>query len=292
MEILKPAFDAFEQELTARGFSILTGFLDSSTYGGQSWLAHATLATGVRTTNELEYELVLATKPKPIARFFRDAGYRTVLVQPGTSREWPKGEFYSYDQKYFAWNFDYRGPWFAWAPMPDQYVLEFVRRKELAKPSDRPLFIWYTLVSSHAPWSDLPPVVDDWSKVGDGSIYKKLRRKRFAVEWPNFENATEAYAEALRYDFEILRRYIADVITDQSLVIVLGDHQPVWDVNGHSDFGGVPVHVLSRDPELLEPFKRMGYGAGLRKTPQGVYPGLETFLPDFLAAFSEEPPKN
>lgn len=281
-----PTFDAFESELGAKGFSIVTGVLDSTTYGGQSWLAHATIATGVRTTNHLEYELVLAKKPKAIATFFREAGYRTVLVSPGTTRPWPKGEFYNFEQKYFRYDIDYRGPAFAWASMPDQYVLDFVRRNELERQQSRPLFILYQLVSSHAPWSDLPPIVEDWSQLGDGSIFRRLERIRYPIKWPNFENAEGAYIDSIRYDFEVLRRFISRYIHDGSLVIIMGDHQPVWDVNGHSELMGVPVHVLSRDRELLEPFIKLGYTPGLRKTMRAHYPGLETFLPDLLAGFS------
>ncbi|HEV8245150.1 MAG TPA: sulfatase-like hydrolase/transferase, partial [Polyangiaceae bacterium] len=155
----RSTFDAFESELGQKGFSIVSGLLDSPTYGGRSWLAHATLSTGMQTTNQLEYELVCTKKPKPIARFFRDAGYRTVLVQPGTTRPWPKGEFYDFEQKYYAYNFDYAGPPYAWSTMPDQYVVDFVRRRELDSRT-RPLFIEYVLVTSHAPWSDQPQLVE------------------------------------------------------------------------------------------------------------------------------------
>src|SRR5262249_41428928 len=98
-------FDNIESELVDRGFAIASGTITSPTYGGHSWLAHTTLATGVETTDELEYELVSVSKPKTIARFFHDAGYHTILAQPGTTREWPKGEFYQFDQKYYFWNF-------------------------------------------------------------------------------------------------------------------------------------------------------------------------------------------
>ncbi len=107
----RETFDRFERELGEKGFSIASGVLNSSTYGGQSWLAHATIGTGVRTSTQLEYEVVLARKPKTLATFFREAGYRTVVVQPGTTREWPKGEFYNFEQKYYLWNF-------GWASLP------------------------------------------------------------------------------------------------------------------------------------------------------------------------------
>jgi len=287
---VRTTFDSFESELGARGFSIVSNLMDSPTYGGHSWLAHTTLATGVRTATQLDYEVVCAKAPKTIARFFHDAGYRTVVAQPGTTRPWPKGEFFGFDQKYYLWNFDYVGPSYAWATMPDQYVLDFVRRRELS-PAKGSLFIQYILVSSHAPWSELPPAIDDWSKVRNGDIYNHLEGTSYPIVWPSFANASEAYIASIKYDFEVLKRYLADYVTDDSLVVILGDHQPVAEVNDDSPSRGVPIHVLSRNPKLLEPFVARGYTAGLRAHYDRIRPGLEQFLPYFLADFSTASPQ-
>jgi len=285
VDSVRATFDSFESQLGASGYSIVSDVLDSPTYGGHSWLAHATLGTGVRTANQLDYEVVCAKKPKAIARFFRDAGYRAVVAQPGTTRPWPKGEFFGFDQKYYLWNFDYVGPKYAWATMPDQYVLDFIHRRELSA-AQGPLFIQYILVTSHAPWSDLPPLIDDWSRVQNGDVYNHVAATHYPIVWPTFTNASGAYIDSIKYDFEVLKRYLSDYIKDDSLVIILGDHQPVAEVNGHSPAHGVPIHVLSRDPKLLEPFIARGYTSGLRAHRTGARPGLEQFLPDLLADFS------
>jgi hypothetical protein len=285
----RAVFDAFESELTKSGFTIATGILNSSTYGGRSWLAHATLNTAVPTTNQFEYDLVVAKRPKPLARFFKDAGYRTVLVQPGTTRESPQGDIYGFEQKYYSWHFGYKGPPFGWATMADQYVLDFVRKKELANKK-QPLFIEYALVTSHAPWNTIPSVVSDWSRIGDGKIFGELPIQRFPIEWPRFENAGYAYAKTIIYDFEVLRRWVLEFIKDGSLVIILGDHQPVWEVNGESAEFGVPVHVLSRDPELVRPFLSRGYVPGVRPQLESYNEGLEKFYPYLLLDFSTPKP--
>jgi hypothetical protein len=287
VEATSRTFDAFEQDLTARGFHMATGVLNSSTYGGQSWLAHATLDTGIPTRGQLEYEIVLARQPLAIGTFFRRAGYHTVLVQPNTTRAWSGGGFYDFETKYVNKDFHYQGPSFAWATMPDQFVLDFVHRREIAERK-RPLFIQYVLVSSHAPWSKLPTVVEDWTKLGNGSIFHRTRMERFPIEWPNFDNATEAYARSIVYDFDVLRRYIGQFIDDGSLVIILGDHQPVAEVNGETWEMGVPIHVLSRDRELVHPFVTRGYQPGIRPNLAGYPQGLEAFFPNFLVDFSSE----
>jgi sulfatase-like protein len=278
-------YDGFEHDLAARGFGMATGVLASSTYGGRSWLANATLSTGIRTSDQLEYALLLAKKPKAIAKFFEAAGYRTVLVQPGTTRPWPKGEFYGFDQRYYAWSFDYAGPSFGWATMPDQYVVDFVHRREVSA-ARQPLFVEYVLVSSHAPWSIQPQLVDDWSRLKDGAVFKRMKKVTYPIEWPKFQNASEAYIRSIDYDMVLLKQYLAANVLDDSLIIILGDHQPVADVNGHTESRGVPVHVLSRNHASLAPFYARGYRPGMRPGPEARLAGLESFLPDFLSDFS------
>jgi hypothetical protein len=284
----KATYDTFEQELTAAGFSIASGILNSTTYGGQSWLAHATLDTGVPVHAQLEYEIVSAKKPKSIATFFHRAGYRTVLAEPNTTRAFSGGNFYDFDVDYINKDFDYHGPDYAWATMPDQYVLDLVRRREL-DAAKRPLFIQYVLVSSHAPWARLPTLVNDWSKLGNGSIFNRLPVEQYPIEWPHFEHAVGPYNKSIIYDFNVLRRYLVDYVKDGSLVIILGDHQPVAEVAGDTWEFGVPVHVLSRNAELVQPFLSRGYQRGVRPNLNGFAQGLATFLPNLLVDYSTEP---
>lgn len=283
------AYADFERVVGQSGFAIATGLMNSSTYGGGSWLAHATLNTAIATSNQLEYDVLFAKKPKPFARFFRDAGYLTVLAQPGTTRESPQGDFYAFERKYYAWHYEYQGPTYGWATLPDQYLLDFIRRREIENKK-QPLFLQYTLVSSHAPWNALPGLVEDWSTIGNGKIFHDIPTRYWSIEWPNFDNATEAYNQSIIYDFEILKRYLTKFVHDGSLVIILGDHQPVAAVNGDSKERGVPIHVMSRNLELVRPFFARGYVSGMRPRLDGYVQGLEAFMPNFLVDFSTPKP--
>jgi hypothetical protein len=278
-----PVYDRAQRALDARGFAVASGLLESPTYGGSSWLAHATIATGLRAGDELEYTLMRTARPRPktMARFFREAGYRTVLVQPATTRPWPEGIVDGFERKYYAANLDYHGPTFGWATMPDQYVLDFVHRREVA-PATGPLFVEYALVSSHAPWNLQAPIVPDWSRVGDGSIYRQLPRVTYPVSWSNLRDGHEAYISSIVYDLEVVTEYVANFVTRDALVIVLGDHQPVPDVNGDTPSHAVPIHVISRNRALLDPFLARGYARGMLPAATGAAAGMETFLPNLL----------
>lgn len=278
------ALDAFERDVQAAGFTLATGVLDSPTYGGQSWLAHNTIDTGIPTRSQLEFEIVKAKNSRPLPSYFNAAGYRTVLVQPNTTRA-VTGDVYAFQKRYYNVDFGYEGPDYAWATMPDQFVLDVIRRREIVGHS-RPLFIQYVLVSSHAPWSRLPTVIEDWDRIGDGSVFQRTPELTFPIEWPHFEKATEAYGKSIVYDIDVLRRYLTRYIDDGSLVIVLGDHQPVAEVNGDTWDFGVPVHVLSRNPALVQPFIARGFERGVRPRAGGYKQGLEMLMPNLLVDYS------
>ncbi|HEX3693951.1 MAG TPA: sulfatase-like hydrolase/transferase [Polyangia bacterium] len=281
---LAPTLNTFAAELGRHDLFVATGLLDSPTYGGGSWLAHATFASGVTIKNGLEFAVLRQTTPPPrtLASFFRDAGYRTILVQPGTTRPWPEGEVSGFMRKYYAADFHYRGPPFGWATMPDQFVVDFLHRQEVA-PADRPLFIEYALVSSHAPWNAQSPLLSDWSRLGDGSVFHTVKPLVFPVTWQNLEAGGPAYIRSLIYDFQALQQYIARLADRRALFVILGDHQPPGNVSKDDPSPAVPVHLISRDRQLLDRFAADGYVAGMNPPATGETAGMDTFLPMFLA---------
>ena len=112
-----------------------------------------------------------------------------------------------------------------------------------------------------------------------------------AADWdeilrpPDWTVLAPGYLKSLKYDFAVLGDWLAKHLVGNELVILLGDHQPPAVVGGELQQWTVPIHVLSRDPELVSAFIAAGYAAGL-VPPRAAPPrGMETFLPSFLAAF-------
>ena len=282
---IKPALDAIEENLDDRDFRVYSTFFDSPTYGGTSWLAHATLAGGVRLDSHMHYNLMITSEAKTMAHFFNETGYRTISAMPGTQWPWPQGAFFGYQEKYYAWNFDYQGPMYGWSTMPDQYVLDFIYRKEIQNRT-QPLFIEFILVTSHAPFHRQPPYLKDWSRIGTGEIYHQLETVTFPIVWPDLSNASEGYVTAMIYELRVITEFIMQYLDDNALILVLGDHQPNVQITGENQPWSVPVHVFSRNDALLEPFRKRGYSPGLIPTQPPPHRGMETFLYDFLADFS------
>lgn len=266
-------------------FSAASRYLRSPTVSGSSWLAHGTLAGGVMTDSHLKFNLLLASRVKPLAHYFNAAGYRTVGVMPGTKTPRPEDRWFAFQQTYDANNLGYRGPAYGWATMPDQFVLDALCRKEIRNAAS-PLFIQFVLVSSHAAFHIQPQYLEDWSRVGDGAIFHELETRTFPVVWPDLANASEAFAAAIAYDLSVIEGFLNHCLRRESLVIVMGDHQPSPQITGEGRSRSVPVHVISQSPDLLQPFLKRGYTPGFIPAQPPPHPGMDTFLEAFLEDFS------
>ncbi len=162
------------KRLASAGFSSRSGFLDSATYGGISWLAHSSLQAGLWVDNQDRYNQLISAKRFTLAEAFKEAGWRTVADDPSNDRPWPQGKaFYHYDQIYNRYQVGYHGPTFTYASMPDQYMFAALQRLELGKPHSKPLFAEVDTISSHMPWNRIPQEIG-WNQVGNGSIYNKI----------------------------------------------------------------------------------------------------------------------
>ena len=99
---------------------------------------------------------------------------------PANTYDWSEGAFYGYDQFYDSRNVGYEGPRFGYPTMPDQYTLDAFQRLELSKPRRQPVMAEIDLITSHAPWSRTPTLIDQ-ADVGDGSVFEGMPEKA-AVE--------------------------------------------------------------------------------------------------------------
>jgi hypothetical protein len=286
-----PAVEPFTNSLASKGYFIASRYLNSITYGGGSWFAHATLRTGVPVRDTLEYALVQRRNPpaRTMASMFKEAGYRTVLVQPGTVRPWPEGLVHGFDQRIYSFHMGYTGPTFGWAPMPDQYTIHVAHQKEMANAKG-PLFVEFGLVSSHAPWTPVPPTIPDWSKLEGGRIYNTTPSTRFNVSWTNMDEGGTAYMYTLCYDFDVMRRYISERIERNSFIVILGDHQPPGAITYDDPSWAVPLHVISKDRDLIDHFVANGYTPGMVPTDREPVPRMDSFLTHFLTMLSTPAP--
>ena len=276
----------FEASLHAAGYTIASNRLVSPTFGGGSWLAHATLASGIRLDDPVLHSLLLDSGRKLLPAYFKDAGWRTLDIAPGIKAPSTKATAaWGFDREVFASELDYRGPSFGWFAIPDQFTLDRAATIRSALGPTPPVFTQLILVSSHIPFAPVPPYLVDWDDSGSFASVPAAAMED-VLRQPDWSRLAPAYLNSLRYDFAALRGWLTDRIRGDGLVILLGDHQPPAIVGGQPQPPWtVPIHVLSRDPELVAPFFAEGYVLGLFPTQPPPHPGMETFLARFLVAF-------
>ena len=284
---------SFEADLEPLGLQAASGWLVSPTIGGQSWLAHATLASGVWTADQPSHRQYLQDAQADLAHLFARAGHKTVLGMPAIVNPWPEVHNLGFEQWYFAGDFGYRGPPLEWVTMPDQYTLWALENAERAAPlaERRPVYLQVALISSHAPFTPDIPVVEPWERMGDGSIVHDLPKDGGAPRdvWRDHETLLAAYMRSVDYTYETLQSHTRRYGNADTLTILIGDHEPASRISGTSDERAVPIHVISGDPALLEPFLGWGFTPGMTPTAASAEYSMTEFRPFFVQAFSGPP---
>lgn len=286
-----PRLEAIGNDLSAAGLSIASGRLEAPTVGGLSWLSHGTLLSGIWLDNQRLYERLLTSDRRTLVHLFADAGHRTVGLFPQILRPWPEGAYFGYDRIWTSQNIDYVGPPFGWTVMPDQYTLWFLQRQELSEAADRPpLFAEIALISSHAPWEPVPTLLDDWRVLGRGESFIGMADSEWKGPegWPG--KAPENYARAIAYSLDSVAGFARRFVDEDTLMIVLGDHQPAPLITGVTGDRSVPVHVVSGDPALVAPFLEWGFRESVLPDPSGAAKRMDAFRTWFVEAFSEAEP--
>lgn len=286
---IRARLEGFEDVLAAAGYGARSGWLTAPVKGGQSWLAHATLLSGLRIDHQQRYASLLASERRSLIHGFARAGWRTVAVMPAITMPWPEGAWFGYDATYTADDLGYAGAPFNWVTMPDQYTLSALERLELARADRPPVMAEVALISSHAPWTPIPPVLD-WEAVGDGSVFTPYARAGDppAVVWRDVERVRAQYLKAVDYALANLASYVETFGRDDLVLVVVGDHQPAPLVTGEGAGFDVPMHVIAA-PEVLAEIDGWGWSMGM--TPASDLPAwpMAAFRDRFVDAFSGPP---
>jgi hypothetical protein len=275
--------DGGTSRLTAAGFASQSGFLTSPTFGGGSWLAHDTLLSGLWVDNDQRHRTLLASDRLTLNKAFQRASWQTVGVMPAVSKPWPEGSFFGYDRFYDARKLAYRGPKFSFGTMPDQYTLGSWRRLELGNSGGEPTMTELALVSSHAPWTPVPNLVD-WAALGNGAIFKGTA-KESDDKRRNTEQIRADYRQSIEYTLSALISYVQTYGDDDLVFIFLGDHQPAAVVTGDNASRDVPISIITRDRAVLDRISGWGWQDGLKPGPQAPVWRMDTFRDRFLTAF-------
>jgi hypothetical protein len=180
---------------------------------------------------------------------------------PGLKTLWLEGLSYGFDTVYGAKQLDYRGPSFGWWTIPDQFSLYHVHQNEVAQPHRKPLLIFFPTITSHAPFAPVAPYQEDWTELGEAP-FAQVDVIAPSLLLIDMSPLGPAYVHSVRYNLQVLKGYLQTLAPSNALFLVLGDHQPPAVVSGSQASWDVPVHVISKDSQLIHAFHRAGFQPG------------------------------
>ncbi|MFP4151763.1 MAG: hypothetical protein ACLFR8_06760 [Alkalispirochaeta sp.] len=300
-QMVAPARNRFVDALTEKGYEIRSAYLLSPVAGGFSWLAEATLLTGQWIDSQNAF-LQLYEAPLPtLSSVLHEGGYYTLSLKPGTVHgSWPEGwDIFRFEESLVAHDgdFNYVGPWFSYVAITDQFTLWTAhnRIQELIAPGgaaeERPVLAYYQLVSSHTPFNKIPPFIESWDALGDGSVYNDRADeiRYFDNDWGGGTEMDEGYSTAISYVFESLAAYIEEYLDEsrEPIIIVFGDHQAQRPIREQDAHLSVPIHVASTDPEILARFEAEGFRPGIDGGQRPPHPRMSSFFPSFLRIIAD-----
>ncbi len=285
----RPLLERATQDLRDAGLAMQSAYLTSPTRGGQSWLAHATFANGMRVDGQARYQAALASGRETLFHIAARSGFHTAAVMPAITLDWPEAAFMGFETVLPAADLGYRGLPFNWVTMPDQFTLAALDRLLRDTPSDRKLFAQVALISSHAPWVPIPRLVP-WDELGDGTIFDEMAQSgdRPEVVWRDHDRVRDQYRQSITYALETVVDYAIRHADTPPLIIVLGDHQAAGFI-ALDERPDVPVHLIG-PPDLLAQVADWGWTPGLIPSDTAPLLPMEAMRDLLLNGFSTQPP--
>lgn len=278
----------FAADIAASGRLVASAFVRAATFAGASELSHLSLLSGIDLTDPLRHDLLLTTDRPTLARLFTRAGYESVGLYPALSWDWAERRFYGFDTFLDGRDLDYRGPPLGYWKIPDQFTLA---RFEQLRPRDaaaKPRFVFFPTITTHLPFGPVPPYQPDWDRLLSADPFGADESRRLLTSYVDWVDMRPNYIGMFEYAYRWLGGWLQRPEARESVLLLVGDHQPAANVSGEGASWDVPVHVITRDPELLARFVAQGFTPGTEpvRTPLGGMHDLTTIV---LRAFAASP---
>lgn len=253
----------FAAELAASGRGVVSARVGSPTIGGASDLAHLSLLSGIDLADPRRHDLLLTTGRPTLIGLFKARGYQTFGLYPAVFWEWPERAYYGFDVYLEGRSLDYRGPALGYWKIPDQAAFARFEQLHPRMAGTPPRFVFFPTISSHFPFSPVPPYQPDWKRVLEDQPFDPEATQRALAATPNWLDMRPDYLRTIEYTWRWLGGFLQRPEPRETVFVLLGDHQPTTNVSGAGASWDVPVHIVSSDERLLARFEALGFVRGL-----------------------------
>jgi hypothetical protein len=154
----------------------------------------------------------------------------------------------------------------------------------------KPMMSEIILTSSHQPWAPIPKMVG-WDRLGDGSVFKGIQAagNKPADVIADTTRSREEYGKSIQYSVTALTEWLERYGTDDTVLVFLGDHQPIARVSGNHASRDVPISIVAKDPKVLDRIAGWGWTDGLRPAHDAPVWKMSSFRDRFLTAYGSTP---
>jgi hypothetical protein len=275
-----------DADIKDSGRGVVSAYVESPTFGGESWLAHISLLSGTEVRDGATNARLMGQQRDTMVTAFTKQGYRTVAIMPGLKSGWPEGAFYGFTRIYGARDLDYRGPPFGWWDVTDQFCLARMDALEVASPARPPVLVVFPTISTHTPFTPTPPYQPDWTRALTAEPYDDaVLQDAWAVP-PDWLDLGPGYVRAMNYAYATLGGYLRFRADRDLVMILIGDHQPPAMVSGEDAPWDVPVHVVTSRRAVLDRLVQRGFTAGLAPRHPALSK-MHALTPVLLDAFGD-----
>jgi hypothetical protein len=205
---------------------------------------------------------------------------------PGVRRAWPEGKYFGPLHVYDSEHLGHHGPYFNWTPVPDQFSLGAFECLEHGRKDRAPVMAGIILASSHNPWATVARTVG-WDDLGDGSVFHGTKKegKDPKEVWKDSESVRSEYRKAIQYSLRSVTEWLERYGDEDTVLVLLGDHQPVPTVTAGSASRDVPVTIVAKDPKVLDRVPHWRWTEGLKPAPDAPRWGMDHFRDRFMTAY-------
>lgn len=287
---------SLNRALTNSGMAVASTLSESPMWGGGSWMAFTSAQFGLHIDNQPQYLALVETYQQRayphLGVYLQQEGYRSYRLSAISAElstdDWASYEnFYNTDRWFRFEDLNYHGDLYGWGPAPpDQYALNATRAaiaQNAPAGADAPFFLFYITQNSHYPFAPIPPLAADWRTMNSAGAGSGETQK-IDDEAREHDVRRQDYFAAIDYQLNFLTQFILAHYDEDALFVLVGDHQPPR-VSRRDDGYGTPVHVISRDADLVAAFYAYGFVPGLWVNPpeptmkhEGLYSMLVRIL--------------
>jgi hypothetical protein len=286
---LQAARAALAAQMRTSGHHVASAYVKAATFAGASELSHLSLLSGIDLTDPLRHDLLLTTERPTLTAVFRRAGYESFGLYPALSWDWPERRFYGFDRFLDGRDLHWRGPPLGYWKIPDQYSLAKFEALHPRGGDAPPRLLFFPTITTHLPFGPVPPYQPDWARLLSDDPYGAEESQRLLASFVDWIDMLPNYVAMFEWTYQWLGGWLARDEPRESVMLLVGDHQPAASVSGAGASWTVPVHIVARDARLIERFVALGFTPGLTPRP-GELGGMHDLTGLLLEALGADAP--